>query len=259
MVSKAEKHAVTSVPLKNFADQVIDRRPPASSRATPKVCLIGGTRPEGLKLGPVASAMTERGRLRPVIVASGQHPTMFHQAMDAFRLRPDVELSQLHPARGQAELISFLTTGLDPVLAEHRPSAVVVQGDTTTTLAAALTAYWRRVPVVHLEAGLRSGDLFAPFPEEGNRKLVGQIASLHLAPTLAAVRNLEAEGVRGPRVLSIGNTVVDAALALSGRRSRYADPRLAEIERRAVSGCARPSVIAASPGATVGPGTRGGR
>ncbi|HEX6872132.1 MAG TPA: UDP-N-acetylglucosamine 2-epimerase (non-hydrolyzing) [Micromonosporaceae bacterium] len=207
------------------------------------VCLVGGTRPEGLKLAPVAMAMAERGRLRPVVVASGQHPTMFHQAIEAFDLRPDVALRHPHPSDSQPGLLSSLVTGLDPVLAEHQPDAVMVQGDTTTTLAAALAAFWRRLPVVHLEAGLRSWNLSAPFPEEANRKLVGQISSLHLAPTPAAVRNLDVDGIRGPGVLCIGNTVVDAALTLSGRPIEYSDRRLLELEQRSRSGNTRPVLV----------------
>jgi UDP-N-acetylglucosamine 2-epimerase (non-hydrolysing) len=199
----------------------------------PVVCVVGGTRPEGLKLSPVVSAMKERGRLRPLVVASGQHPAMFHQAQAAFELEPDVTVPLARTVGGQAELASQLLPSLDALLAERRPSAVLVQGDTSTTLAAALAAFWRGVPVVHLEAGLRSGNLAAPFPEEGNRKLVGQISSLHLAPTPRAAKNLSAEGIAGPEVLTIGNTIVDAALALSCRPGEYSEPRLAAVAARA--------------------------
>lgn len=208
----------------------------ASIDARPRVCLVGGTRPEGLKLGPVAAAMREEARIDPLIVASGQHPTMFHQAMDVFDLRPDVTIRPSRRHGGQAELTSLLLAELDQVLADCRPQAVVVQGDTTTTLAGALAAFWQGIPVVHLEAGLRSGDLSAPFPEEGNRKLVGQISSLHLAPTPAAARNLERDGIAGPGVLTIGNTIVDAALALSRVRVEYSHADLADAERRAAAG-----------------------
>jgi UDP-N-acetylglucosamine 2-epimerase (non-hydrolysing) len=202
----------------------------------PRVCLVGGTRPEGLKLGPVAAAMREEGRIDPLIVASGQHPTMFHQAMDVFDMRPDITVRPARRQGGQAELASLLLAELDQVLADCQPQAVVVQGDTTTTLAAALAAFWRGIPVVHLEAGLRSGDLSAPFPEEGNRKLVGQISSLHLAPTPAAARNLELDGIAGPGVLTIGNTIIDAALALSRVRVEYSHSALSDAESRAAAG-----------------------
>jgi len=161
---------------------------------------------------------------------------MFHQAMDVFDMRPDITVRPGRQQGGQAELTSLLLAELDRVLADCRPQAVVVQGDTTTTLAAALAAFWQGIPVVHLEAGLRSGDLSAPFPEEGNRKLVGQISSLHLAPTPAAARNLELDGIAGPGVLTIGNTIVDAALALSRVRVEYSHPALPGAERRAAAG-----------------------
>lgn len=194
--------------------------------------LVGGTRPEGLKLGPVAAAMREQHRLDPVIVASGQHPATFHQALASFEMRPDITVCPTREQGGQAELVGALLSELDGAFARRSPDAVVVQGDTSTTLAAALAAFWRGIPVVHLEAGLRTGDLTAPFPEEANRKLVGQISALHLAPTPTAVRNLELDGIHGPRVLSIGNTIVDAALTLSGTFRRYADDRLTKVEKR---------------------------
>jgi UDP-N-acetylglucosamine 2-epimerase (non-hydrolysing) len=176
--------------------------------------------------------MREHGRLHPTIVASGQHPVTFHQALSAFDVQPDISLRP-HRMRGnQAELVSTLLDELDGTFSSQRPDAVVVQGDTSTTLAAALAAFWQKIPVVHLEAGLRSGDLSAPFPEEANRKLVGQISSLHLAPTPSAARNLAADGISGPGVLTIGNTIVDAALMLSGVAGSYADRRLAAVEER---------------------------
>lgn len=197
------------------------------------VCLVGGTRPEALKLGPVAAAMRESGRLRPVIIASGQHPSMFHEALSVFGLEPDATLTLERSAGGgQAELAGQLLPELDVLLARFEPAAVVVQGDTATTLAGALAGFWRRVPVIHLEAGLRSRDLAAPFPEEGNRRLVAQIAALHLTPTPMAEQNLAAEGIGGPTVITIGNTIVDAAIAVSASRAGFADSRVAGVVDR---------------------------
>lgn len=200
----------------------------------PEVHLVAGTRPEAIKLAPVAAHMRRRGRLRPVFVASGQHPTMVGQALDAFGATPDIALPLTRHTGSQPELFAALTERLDALLGEHRPAAVVVQGDTTTTFAAALAAFWRRVPIVHLEAGLRSGDLAAPFPEEANRRLVAQLADLHLAPTAAAAANLLDEGVPADRVLLCGNTVVDAALEVLARQRGippFADPQLLEAVR----------------------------
>lgn len=184
----------------------------------PEVHLIAGTRPEAIKLAPVAIAMRAAKRVTPVIVASGQHPAMVAQALAAFDLEPDVTLPVERKTGSQPELMTALIEQLDRLFQERRPDAVVVQGGTTTTLAGALAAFWRQIPVVHLEAGLRSGDLDSPFPEEGNRRLVGQIATLHLAPTTLAATNLLDEGADPNRVVLTGNTVVDAALTVVGRR-----------------------------------------
>jgi UDP-N-acetylglucosamine 2-epimerase (non-hydrolysing) len=193
----------------------------------PEVHLIGGTRPEAVKLAPVVLAMRDAGLLAPVLVASGQHPTMVSQALVAFGLEPDVTLTVERGTGTQAELLTEMIRQLDELWTERTPAAVIVQGDTTTSLAGALAAFWRRIPVVHLEAGLRSGDLESPFPEEGNRRLVAQVASLHLAPTPLAAMNLLDENIDTADVLITGNTVVDATLAVAGRRMPYETPALA--------------------------------
>jgi UDP-N-acetylglucosamine 2-epimerase (non-hydrolysing) len=175
-----------------------------------EVLLLAGTRPEAVKIAPVAMALTDHPVLRPVIVHSGQHPTMVHQALRPFGLRPDVELTVDRRTGGQAELVAAVLPALDELIVRRRPAAVVVQGDTNTVLAGALAAFWRQVPVAHLEAGLRSGDLAAPFPEEGTRQMVSRVAAVHLAPTRAAALALRAESVPSARIVVTGNTVVDA-------------------------------------------------
>ena len=205
----------------------------------PEVFLIAGTRPEAVKMAPVAAAMFAGGRIRPVLVNSGQHPEMVDQALESFGFAADVRLKLNRVTGGQAELTSQLIEELDRLFAERSPSAVLVQGDTTTTLAGALAAFWQQIPVVHLEAGLRSYDLTSPFPEEGNRKMVGQLASLHLAPTADSAAHLAAESLQGNNVLTIGNTVVDAVLDVAARRAPYGDPRLQEIENRVQGGQSR--------------------
>lgn len=202
----------------------------------PEVFLVAGTRPEAIKLAPVAAAMRSTNRMRPVIVATGQHPTMVHQALAAFGYQPDVQLALDRGDGGQPDLLAELVRSLDTHLAASAPAAVVVQGDTTTTLAGAMAAFWRRVPVVHLEAGLRSGDLAAPFPEEGNRRMVAQLARLHLAPTVGAAQNLLDEGVPANRVLITGNTVVDAAVQVARQRVEMPDPELDRVVRDAEAG-----------------------
>lgn len=204
---------------------------------TPKeVHLIAGTRPEAIKLAPVVTAMRSAGRLTPVLVASGQHPQMVDQALAAFDLTSDVTLAVQRATGSQPELLTELVSHLDALFGERQPAAVIVQGDTTTTLAGAMAAFWRRIPVVHLEAGLRSGDLDSPFPEEGNRRMVGQIASLHLAPTTLAATNLLDEHVPGEQVLITGNTVVDAALHVAEKAARFDDPAVAAAVEAASDG-----------------------
>lgn len=206
----------------------------------PLVHLVMGTRPEAVKLAPLAIAMRAAGIVRPVIVATGQHPTMVGQALDAFGLEPDVVLRLDRTTGDQAELVAQLAPALDAVLVQGS-DAVVVQGDTTSALLGGLVAMWRRIPVAHLEAGLRSGNLAAPFPEEANRRLLGVFADLHLAPTEAAVAALASEHVPTERVLMIGNTVVDAVLAVAAQVSapdapEPSDPALAQVHREAAAG-----------------------
>ncbi|MFI5932371.1 non-hydrolyzing UDP-N-acetylglucosamine 2-epimerase [Actinoplanes sp. NPDC051494] len=209
----------------------------------PEVHLIGGTRPEAVKLAPVVLAFREAGLLAPVLVASGQHPTMVSQALTAFGLEPDVTLTVERGTGTQAELLTEMVRQLDQLWTERAPAAVIVQGDTTTSLAGALAAFWRRIPVVHLEAGLRSGDLDSPFPEEANRRLVAQVASLHLAPTPLAAMNLLDENIDTADVLITGNTVVDATLAVAGRKLPFENPVLAAA--RAASSSNRLVVVTA--------------
>lgn len=200
------------------------------------VHLIAGTRPEAIKLAPLVPALRDEG-LEPVFLASGQHPTMVHQALDAFGLAPDLTLKINRRSGTQAELMAELIATLAPL--SDKPRAVVVQGDTTTVLAAAMVAFWSKTPVVHLEAGLRSHDLSAPFPEEANRKMVGQIARLHLAPTADAQANLVSEGVAKEDVVVTGNTVVDAVLAISQRRNRIDAAEVSRFVERARAGISR--------------------
>lgn len=205
-------------------------------RPCPNVWLIAGTRPEAVKLAPVAQALHRAGRMRPSIVASGQHPAMVHQALASFEFSAERELAVRRVAGGQPELLAGLITSLDRCAESAPPAAVVVQGDTTTALAGALVGFWRRIPVVHLEAGLRSFDLGAPFPEELNRRLVTQATSLHLAPTRVAAGNLLAEGVDPGRVFISGNTVVDAVNVVANRPTRFTHPEVGVAVERAARG-----------------------
>jgi UDP-N-acetylglucosamine 2-epimerase (non-hydrolysing) len=202
----------------------------------PPVHLVVGTRPEAVKMAPLAAALRASGRVHPVVVATGQHTTMVTQALAAFGQRPDVTLDLDRRTGEQVELVAELSPALDRVLAADGSAGVVVQGDTTSALVGGLVAFWRRIPLVHLEAGLRSGDLAAPFPEEANRRLIGVVADLHLAPTRRAADALLREHVDPQRVLLVGNTVVDAVLAAADAAAALDDPVLAPVERRVAEG-----------------------
>lgn len=215
----------------------------------PRVHLVVGTRPEAVKMAPLALAMRAAGLLEPVVVATGQHPEMVVRSLAAFGLVPD-RVCELDRRSGeQAELVAQLVPALDAIVADGS-AGVVVQGDTTSALVGGLVAMWRRVPVIHLEAGLRSGDLAAPFPEEANRRLLGVFADLHLAPTDRAARTLLDEGTAPDRVLVVGNTVVDAVLAVAAAVTAPDapapdDPALAAVHDDVAAGRARLLLVTA--------------
>lgn len=209
------------------------------------VHVVVGTRPEAVKMAPLVTALRASGLARPVVVATGQHTTMVTEALAAFDQRPDVFLELDRRTGEQAELVAQLVPALDRVLVEDRSAATVVQGDTTSVLVGGLVAFWRRIPLVHLEAGLRSGDLTAPFPEEAIRRQVGVVADLHLAPTRRARDALLREHVPPDRIVLVGNTVVDAALSVAEANAPLMDPRLAEIDALVAAGEARLTVVTA--------------
>jgi UDP-N-acetylglucosamine 2-epimerase (non-hydrolysing) len=199
--------------------------------ASPRVHVVVGTRPEAVKVAPLAAALRASRRVQPVMIATGQHTTMVTQALAAFGQRPDVTLDLGRRTGEQVELVAELAPALDRTLTVDGSAGVVVQGDTTSALLGGLVAFWRRIPLIHLEAGLRSGDLASPFPEEANRRLIGVVADLHLAPTRRAAEALLREHVDPHRVLLVGNTVVDAVLAVAGGTIALDDPLLAWVDR----------------------------
>jgi UDP-N-acetylglucosamine 2-epimerase (non-hydrolysing) len=197
-----------------------------------EVLLLAGTRPEALKAAPVAKALSGHPLLRPMIVHSGQHVGMVEQALSAFDLRPDAYVPLRREIGSQAELVAGMLRRLDELIVRRRPAAVMVHGDTSTALAGALAAFWRGVPVAHLGAGLRTGDLTSPFPEEGNRQMISRIAALHLAPTEAAARTLLAESVPGKRITITGNTIVDALQHITAAKLPPRSKTLLDLEAR---------------------------
>lgn len=175
-----------------------------------KVMVVYGTRPEAIKVAPLVKALVADPYLVPVVVVTAQHREMLDQVNQTFGIVPDVDLNLMAHGQTLNAIAGQVIMKIDCVLASYKPDAVVVQGDTTTVVSAAIAAFYREIPVVHLEAGLRSGDIDSPFPEEANRKLVSQIARVHLAPTMVSRANLLSEGVPDEHIYVTGNTVIDA-------------------------------------------------
>jgi UDP-N-acetylglucosamine 2-epimerase (non-hydrolysing) len=180
-----------------------------------KVLFIFGTRPEAIKLAPVVKELTDRRNFDCKICVTGQHREMLSQVLDLFDLKPDWNLDLMQPNQDLSYLTGAALSGVGKILDVFQPDRVVVQGDTTTTFAGALAAFYHHIPVAHVEAGLRTDNIYSPWPEEINRRLVTQIADLHFAPTPGARANLLREGVDGDRILVTGNTGIDALLWVS--------------------------------------------
>jgi UDP-N-acetylglucosamine 2-epimerase (non-hydrolysing) len=182
----------------------------------PRIAAILGTRPEAIKLAPVIRGLLAAPDLQVEIVLTGQHREMVGQVMQLFELQPHIDLEIMQAGQSLTDITERSLRGLEAYLSRSRPNMVLVQGDTTTAFAAALAAFYQQIPVGHVEAGLRTDDLFDPYPEEANRRLISQLATLNFAPTERAVRNLRASQVVGKIVLT-GNTVIDALLQVADR------------------------------------------
>ena len=177
-----------------------------------KISLVFGTRPEAIKLCPLVSALRDHSALTPHVCVTGQHREMLDQVLQVFEVKPDVDLKLMRPNQTLGGLASRAIAAIDKYLGEHQPDMVLVQGDTTTVFCAALCAFYRRIPVGHIEAGLRTWNRHSPFPEETNRVLATRLADLHFAPTATAKQNLLREEVPENRIVVTGNTVIDALL-----------------------------------------------
>jgi len=186
-----------------------------------QVLFIFGTRPEAIKLCPIVRYMrTASDGVQVKVCVTGQHRAMLDQVLKCFAVTPDFDLNLMTPGQTLSEITARALAALDPILAAHQFDMAVVQGDTTTTMAGALAAFYRRIPVAHVEAGLRTGDLAQPFPEEMNRLVTGRLAALHFAPTEGARRNLLVEGIPGGRISVTGNSGIDAVLHVAGLLER---------------------------------------
>ena len=190
---------------------------------------IYGTRPEAIKMAPIVKALQASPQFECVVTVTGQHREMLDQVNEIFDITPDHDLNIIQPRQTLNGVLTRTVEGLDAIFAENAPDAVVVQGDTTTSTAGAIAAFYRGIPVIHAEAGLRSFDLFSPFPEEANRKMTSQITSLHLAPTSTSKENLLREALPEEDIVVTGNTVIDALLHTVEQKLPFSDPQLEEI------------------------------
>jgi UDP-N-acetylglucosamine 2-epimerase (non-hydrolysing) len=196
-----------------------------------KLLAIFGTRPEAIKLAPIVEAARASSVLDCEVAVTGQHREMLDQVNTLFGITPDYDLDVFAPKQTLNRLVARIIDGLDGVFDDCQPDAVIVQGDTTSAVAGAIAAFYRGIPVIHAEAGLRSYNLLSPFPEEANRKLASQLAVLHLAPTMFNKSNLLREGIDENTVIVTGNTVIDALFETLEREISFSDDRLNRLQQ----------------------------
>ena len=177
-----------------------------------KVLSVFGTRPEAIKMAPLVLALAADSRFNAKACVTGQHREMLDQVLHLFAIQPAFDLNIMKPGQDLTDVTTVILQGMKIVFSQFRPDIVLVHGDTATTLATSLAAYFQQIPVAHVEAGLRTGNLYSPWPEEGNRKLTGALAALHFAPTETSSQNLQREGVPASSIVVTGNTVIDALL-----------------------------------------------
>lgn len=177
-----------------------------------KVLVVFGTRPEAIKMAPLVKGFIENKAFETKVCVTAQHREMLDQVLELFEIKPDYDLNIMKSGQDLYDITSNVLLGLRGVLQDFEPDLVLVHGDTTTTLATSLASYYQRVPVAHIEAGLRTGNIYSPWPEEANRKLTGSITQYHFAPTEKSKSNLLAEGISENNIIVTGNTVIDALL-----------------------------------------------
>lgn len=194
-----------------------------------KIMTVYGTRPEAIKVAPIIKALEESDNFESIPVVTGQHREMLDSVNRLFGIEPVRDLNIMSAKQGLNGIVAKVINGLDEIYAELEPDAVIVQGDTSTVMGAAIAAFNRQIPVVHVEAGLRSGDINSPFPEEANRKLTSQISKLHLAPTSTSKANLLREALPEKEIVVTGNTVIDALLEVVEKPVEFTDQTVAEL------------------------------
>ncbi len=176
--------------------------------------IVFGTRPEAIKIAPVISELAKTGSLKPIVTVTAQHREMLDQVLDVFSIRPDYDLNIMRPNQKLSEISTRSISALEKVIQKERPEMVLIQGDTTTAFIGALMAFYNKIPVGHIEAGLRTHDKYNPFPEEINRRLISVLSDLHFAPTKMAYESLAREGIEDKKIYITGNTVIDSLLGI---------------------------------------------
>jgi UDP-N-acetylglucosamine 2-epimerase (non-hydrolysing) len=194
-----------------------------------RVMTIYGTRPEAIKMAPLIAELQAQAGLEPVVAVTGQHREMLDQVNELFGIVPNHDLDLMTHGADLAHIAATALTNVNDLLASERPDVVVVQGDTSSAFAAGLAAFYHQIPLVHLEAGLRTRNIYSPFPEEVNRRLTAPLCALNLAPTATARANLEVEGITPDTITVIGNTVIDALLRTVGVPVTFTDPDLGRL------------------------------
>lgn len=195
----------------------------------PKIMTVYGTRPEAIKVAPVVKALEADDRFESIVVSTGQHKEMLEQVNSMFQITPNYDLHLMKTGQQLNELVSRALLGLDDIMNKEKPDVVISQGDTSTAMAAAIAGFHCGAKIVHLEAGLRTGNILSPFPEEANRRIIGQVTSLHLAPTSESMENLRKENFRSKDIAITGNTVIDALLEAATWDTKFEEPRLQEL------------------------------
>ncbi len=181
-----------------------------------RILTVFGTRPEAIKMAPVVNALERTPGVQSRVCVTAQHRDMLDQVLELFGIRPDYDLNVMQNNQGLTHITAAVLSGMEAILDDFQPDRVLVHGDTTSTFAASLAAFYRKVPVGHVEAGLRTGNIYAPWPEEMNRKLADAIADLFFAPTESSKQNLRREGIDAERIVVTGNTVIDALFHITG-------------------------------------------
>lgn len=194
-----------------------------------KIMCVFGTRPEAIKMAPVVKAIEQNEHLQSIVTVTAQHREMLDQVLQLFGITPDYDLNLMKKNQTLTDITAGVLHGLEEILQKEQPDLVLVHGDTTTTFAATLAAFYQQIPVGHVEAGLRSGNLYSPYPEEANRKLTGVVAALHFSPTPEARNNLLRESADDEKIFVTGNTVIDALLTTVHAHYQFADAALQQL------------------------------